>query len=859
VSVVSSRVVRSSVLLRVLLLVALHAVATAPARAQDAGQPQDQDQPPLPVDDQLPLPLAGEGRGEGTTTPADVEADSASEAESDVEVAIEELAQPRLHARDISAAVARTRSAVQTVRAALRPRRAIERITRDLPHFSEDVARLEASRSPAQVARMSQRELADARHQWHEYEDQLDEWHTTLTERQEALDTINDELRDLRRVWHDIDERAAEAELPEAMRERAPTSLAMLHEYDDELDVEIARTRDLEDRVSELLLGVADVTDQIEQATRGFQDRLLIRDSPPLWRGISRGGDEQTYAEQARASWLDRVGSATVLLGRSQAPAAVGLVSLLVVLASLLTALSRRSHTWAEDDDTFARARAIVRTPLSTAAVLTLSIAPFVVLNAPMLFYDLVLVVLLVPLLRVLPPLLPKSVRSLLFTVAVFLLVVRVETMTIEGTGLRRLVLTIECVPAIVTLGRWLSVERRASTTPVWLLAVVSLAFVIATSAMAADVLGWVFLSAMLMRGVVASAYAAFALFAGIVVVETLLAGALKSGAMGKLRAVRDHGELVRRRSVTILVVSAAFLWGEATLEGFGMTRTFTDWADEVLGRSWVVGSAAFSIGSVLLFFVILFVTWGVARFVRFVLEMDVLPRLKLEPGVDGAISTLTRYVILSLGLLLGLASVGVDQSQIALVAGALGVGVGFGLQSIVSNCISGIILMLERPVRLDDFIEVGPLVGRVERIGLRSSTVRALDGAEVIVPNDSLISREVVNWTLSDRRRRVRVKVGVAYGTDLTLVREVMKTVADAHAAAIGGPPPEVLFDSFGESSLDFVLEFWTTDFAEWEHLRSAVGIDLYDALTKAGIEIPFPQRDVHVRTLPEPKPPKA
>ncbi len=194
----------------------------------------------------------------------------------------------------------------------------------------------------------------------------------------------------------------------------------------------------------------------------------------------------------------------------------------------------------------------------------------------------------------------------------------------------------------------------------------------------------------------------------------------------------------------------------------------------------------------------------------------------------------------------------GVDDDQIALVAGALGVGVGFGLQSIVSNCISGIILMLERPVRLGDFIEVGPLVGRVERIGLRSSTVRALDGAEVIVPNDSLISREVVNWTLSDRRRRVRVKVGLAYGTDLAKAREVMSGVAQAHAGSTSGPKPDVLFDAFGESSLDFFLEFWTTDFAEWEQLKSAIGVDLYEALTKAGIEIPFPQRDLHVKTLP-------
>ena len=767
---------------------------------------------------------------------------------------------PRYHCRNVGGrdacccaycAVRRTRVSLQAVRAALRPRRGIEGIYRDLPHLAEDVQRLEASRSRDQIARMSQRELADSRHQWHEYEDQLEEWQTTLTERQENLEEITRELRDLQHVWSGIAARAEGAELADSLRERIPASTEAIDFYAGQLEGEVERTRNLEDHVGELLLGVSDVTQQIEQTTRGFRDRLFVRDSPPMWVGISRTEGEGSLVDQARASWLDRVSVGTDLIGRSQLPAALGLAALFVILASLLTALSRRSGTWAEGDATFAHARAIVRTPFSTAALLVLSVAPFVVLNAPMLFYDAVLVLLLVPLFRVLPPLLPAHARTLLYIVAVFLLVVRIESMSIEGTSLRRIVLTVECIPAILALAWWLIRERRAPESPLWLRGVVLLAFLVSTAALTGDVLGWVFLSAMLMRGTVASAYAAFALFAGIVVLETLLAGALKSGAMARLRAVREHGDLVGRRAISLLAVSAAFLWAQATLEGFGMTRPFMDWAEEVLARSWVVGSASFSIGSVLLFFVILFVTWAFSRFVRFVLEMDVLPRLALEPGVDGAVSTLTRYVILSLGFLLGLASVGVDQGQIALVAGALGVGVGFGLQSIVSNCISGVILMLERPVRLGDFIEVGPLVGRVERIGLRSSTVRGLDGAEVIVPNDSLISREVVNWTLSDRRRRVRVKIGVAYGTDLLVARGVMSEVATAHAKG-GGPTPEVLFDSFGESSLDFVLEFWTTDFAEWEHLRSAVGIDLYQALTKAGIEIPFPQRDIHVRSMP-------
>jgi small-conductance mechanosensitive channel len=305
---------------------------------------------------------------------------------------------------------------------------------------------------------------------------------------------------------------------------------------------------------------------------------------------------------------------------------------------------------------------------------------------------------------------------------------------------------------------------------------------------------------------------------------------------------------LVRANTLRALTVVAGIAWLVSTLEGFGLWGPFSTWARKVLREDHDIGSLEISVGAVLGAVGILVGTSLVLRFVRFVLEQDVLPRVALEPGVDGAISGLTRYVLGGTGLLFALAFLGIDASQIALVAGALGVGIGFGLQGIVANFIAGIVLMLERPVRLGDFIEVGSLVGSVDRIGLRSSTVKALDGAEVIVPNESLISREVVNWTLSDRKRRVEVKVGVAYGTDPHRVIEILRRVAIEHRDATVGIDPEVLFDAFGESSLDFTLQFWARSFADSIELKSEVGLAVHDALVSAGIEIPFPQRDVRI-----------
>jgi small-conductance mechanosensitive channel len=168
----------------------------------------------------------------------------------------------------------------------------------------------------------------------------------------------------------------------------------------------------------------------------------------------------------------------------------------------------------------------------------------------------------------------------------------------------------------------------------------------------------------------------------------------------------------------------------------------------------------------------------------------------------------------------------------------------------VVNNFVSGLILLYERPVQLGDMVEVGGVIGEVKRIGMRSSTVRTLQGAEVIVPNGNLISDQVVNWTFSDRRRRMEVKVGVAYGTDPERVLELLRQVARENTGVLADPEPVALFLGFGDSSLDFELRAWTPLFESWWLTQSELNVAVNRAIADAGIEIPFPQRDLHLRT---------
>ncbi|MGH7896089.1 MAG: mechanosensitive ion channel family protein, partial [Candidatus Binatia bacterium] len=240
------------------------------------------------------------------------------------------------------------------------------------------------------------------------------------------------------------------------------------------------------------------------------------------------------------------------------------------------------------------------------------------------------------------------------------------------------------------------------------------------------------------------------------------------------------------------------------------------------------------------------------------VLDTEVFPRLRMPPGVPFALTTFTRYAVIFAGFVIALGLIGFSIDRVTILLGALGVGLGFGLQNVVNNFVSGLILLLERPIRLGDVIEFGGVAGWVSRIGIRSSTIETFEGAEVIVPNAMLIAERVTNWTYSASRRRIEVLVGVAYGADPNVVLALLERIAAAQEDLLRQPAPQALFLGFGQSSLDFALRAWTSSYDQAAVTRSRLAVAVHAALRDAEIEIPFPQRELRVReTAPavEPK----
>ncbi len=231
----------------------------------------------------------------------------------------------------------------------------------------------------------------------------------------------------------------------------------------------------------------------------------------------------------------------------------------------------------------------------------------------------------------------------------------------------------------------------------------------------------------------------------------------------------------------------------------------------------------------------------------------EVLARQRVEKGVRVSIARLVHYVLIFIGFLVALFALGFEFTKLTIILSALGVGIGFGLQSIVNNFVSGLILLFERPVRVGDFIEIGGKWAEIKNIGLRATTVQTLDQADVIIPNADLVANQVINWTLSNRRVRLIIPVGVAYGSDISLVMETLMACAIESSKVAKTPEPQVLYLSFGESTLDFELRVWVPNAEERLTVISELHQEIDRRFREAKIEIAFPQRDLHLRSVDE------
>lgn len=261
------------------------------------------------------------------------------------------------------------------------------------------------------------------------------------------------------------------------------------------------------------------------------------------------------------------------------------------------------------------------------------------------------------------------------------------------------------------------------------------------------------------------------------------------------------------------------------------------------------IGDMSLSLYSILYFSISLFLLYYLSgKLKRFLID-KVFPRYDMELGVRQALGTIIRYIILVLGLIIIVNSAGIDLSALTILAGALGVGIGFGLQNITNNFISGIIILFERPIKVGDRIAVGDINGDVVSISPRATTVVTNDNIAIIVPNSEFISGKVINWSYTDQAVRLNFPVGVAYKEDPATIKKLLMGVAAANPSVLKYPAPDVLFDEMADSALVFNLRVWTTEYTNRPNvLKSQLYYAIFACFKENNISIPYPQRDLHL-----------
>ena len=311
---------------------------------------------------------------------------------------------------------------------------------------------------------------------------------------------------------------------------------------------------------------------------------------------------------------------------------------------------------------------------------------------------------------------------------------------------------------------------------------------------------------------------------------------------------VRKYKESIISKLNRFLKIILGFLWFMGIFRIAEVYEFFSAKFIAFFTETVNIGSLSFTTGNLLLFISILYFTYITASLTKRILEREILAKHKMKRGLAASISLTIRIFLVFSGTLLALSVSGLDMSKIGIIAGALSVGIGFGLQNVVSNFISGLILVYEKPVQEGDTVEVEALLGRVSNIGIRSSTIITYDGAEVVVPNSNLISNQLINWTLSDNKKRIEVKVGTSYSSNPHVVLQLLLKAALSNEKVLKEPEPIPIFDGFGDSSLNFRLLFWVP-FEVGVITKSEVAVKIYDIFKENNIEIPFPQLDLHVK----------
>jgi len=695
---------------------------------------------------------------------------------------------------------------------------------------------------------------------WEEYKAQLTSWQSDITEYASRNMRLLESFRNEGKVWNLTLDKAKEEEAPP---ELISSIEGVISEYS-KIERKTKQNNNiylrLQTHINKLLDLQKGVVDALYDKKASETYDLFYLRHPPFW-AIPFGEETSTDSEVRTSPIADSL-SGTPELVRTRKTQLLWFVLLAAGLFTLIFHIRNRLRKLkpegVEASDSYLFL--LLQMPVFTGVFLLLAILKLGMTSAPKMIEDLLTLGLLLLGIVIVRLRVPERYRGMLFFAILFMILNTIKTYFWFSSTNYRIFMLVEVLLFVGVLVYYVRPYRQtkaeiSNSLGTLVLNLVPLVYLLSAISVVANLIGYTNLADFLLKVSLNSALMLIISYALFLSLSAVLQGWLEQRYIRNTQQSPALLSFLRQRIQYFIRFIVAALFVFFFLNLIDKWRTINEVVRSFMTEPYEVGSLSFTLGSIFMFLFVLSLSYGISKLITFFLEGEYgfMHFFKLPKGIPAAISLVLRYSIIIFGLVIALAYLNVDLSEFNLMAGALGLGIGFGLQTVVSNFISGLILVFERPILPGDTVEVNNLFGKVKKIGIRACNISTYDGAEVVVPNNNLISNDLINWTLSDSIKRVEVLIGTAYGSDPNLVLKILKDCAVNFDYVLKDPEPSAFFTGFGESSLDFRLLFWVP-FEIGLRAKSDVCVEIFNQFKTENIEIPFPQRDVHIKNLPGP-----
>jgi len=687
-----------------------------------------------------------------------------------------------------------------------------------------------------------------------QYKSVLTEFNQQLQSEIEKLNDDSEEIQQLDQIWENTRSIKEFQEVSQTIQDEINALAARIKNEQKKIQDQINNYLEIQIEINQQISRIQEMLDNINREQQIADRQLLTRSAPPIWKII--GAVKRTDGSQFELTNLIQLRKNDILAYYKNNKTRFYLALLYLLLFQFffyyLKSLIHKTEFEKELDVSQNTALKFLKKNWLTGLVLGLVIAFVTLPNKPRIIENLLLLVSLLPLYY----LFAHSVEKKYYRLIRLLFLLFFLTLFVEGfrevaiirrffmLGLNLLMLTLLIT---LTYKKWTRLfKSNFIASGSRLITKIFIGFLIIS--VLANIWGSFRFSIYVTYAVTGSIFYGLLVYLIYLIVVGMTAAFLFSRSAGNLSIVKNFRYEIEHRiaagSRFILVIAYLIL----LFRSFDVLKEILQFIGNILKYPFHIGNLTFTIGDILLFILILMIARWISRFIVFILNEQVYYKTRKKKDMAASVSALVSFTIITIGFLIGVMAIGFELDKLTILISAFGVGIGFGLQNIFNNLVSGIIMVFERPLQVGDVIEVGQLIGTVKSIGIRSSTVRTFDGSEVIVPNGNLISNELINWTHSDMQRRLIIKVGVAYGTNPEKVIELLENVALENPNIMDKPKPYALFTEFADSSLNFELRCWTDNFDNWLTTISNLRVSVNQVLAEAGITIPFPQRDVHL-----------